>query len=392
MAGRTRVTTLALIGTAAMLVAGPVAVASAAPAQQAKWTVMVYMSGDNNLEDYIVKDLELELAALGSTPNVQITALADRGPGYDKSRGDWQTTKLFHPTQGMVADAAHAVADWGERNMGSAQTLKDFVTWSKANYPADHYALYFWGHGWGWHPDWTMEDASSGAGDGLNPDEVKSVLPQLGFIDVVGYDACNMAQIEIMSLWHGHATALAASQEFVNMDGIEYDKVISQLNANPAMTADQVAVATSASTVFEVTFSATAVDGRFDALQNAVNTWSIALRNALPAQKAAIARGFQNAKSFWQAPTDKDLYDLAKAVSAQVTDAGLKAKGSAVMAAVDATVLHRRFTGNKYAMVHGITITGITRPVEKTADWTYYHGLDFAQATGWDEFEDLLAS
>ncbi len=90
---------------------------------QAKWTVMVYMSGDNNLEAYIVKDLELELAAQGSTPNVQVTALADRGPGYDKSRGDWQTTKLFHPTQGMVADAASAVADWGERDMGDPQTL-----------------------------------------------------------------------------------------------------------------------------------------------------------------------------------------------------------------------------------------------------------------------------
>ena len=43
-------------------------------------------------------------------------------------------------------------------------------------------------------------------------------------------------------------------------------------------------------------------------------------------------------------------------------------------------------------MVGGITITGITRPVEKTADWTYYHSLDFAQTTSWDEFEDLLAS
>ena len=42
-------------------------------------------------------------------------------------------------------------------------------------------------------------------------------------------------------------------------------------------------------------------------------------------------------------------------------------------------------------MVHGITITGITRPVEKNADWTYYKTLGFALATGWDEFEDLLA-
>ena len=387
----------------AMLVAAVVAImaitggsGSAAPPSgggtNAKWTVMVYMSGDNNLEDYIVKDIELELAAMGSTPNVQVTALADRGPGFDKSRGDWQTTKLYHPTQGMLADASSAVADWGERNMGSAQTLKDFVTWSKTNYPADHYALYFWGHGWGWHPDWTMEDASSGAGDGLNPDEVKSVLPSLGPIDVVAYDACNMAQIEILNLWNGTATALAASQEFVNMDGIEYDQVIAKLNQNPAMTADQVAVATAASATFEVTFSAMAVDSRYLALRNAVNDWSVALKNSLGSQKSAITRGFQNAKSFWQAPTDKDLYDLAKQINAQVSDTTVKAKGTAVMNAVDNLVLFRRFTGKAYNMVHGITITGITRPVEKSADWTYYHSLGFAQSTGWDEFEDQLAT
>src|ERR687891_2376864 len=76
---------------------------AAPPAPRAKWTVMVYISGDNNLEDYVVKDLELELAPTGSSANVQVVALADRAPGYDTSYGDWQTTKLFHVTQGMTA-------------------------------------------------------------------------------------------------------------------------------------------------------------------------------------------------------------------------------------------------------------------------------------------------
>ena len=101
---------------------------------------MVYIDGDNNLEDYVVKDIETELSALGSNANVNVVALADRGPGYDTSRGDWQTTKVFYCTQGMLADAASAVADWGERDMGDPQTLKDFVTWAKTNFPATNYA------------------------------------------------------------------------------------------------------------------------------------------------------------------------------------------------------------------------------------------------------------
>ena len=150
--------TLSWLATGIVLSGFLVGVAHAAPAPQARWTIMVYMSGDNNLEDYIVKDIEEELGLAGSNANIQIVALADRGPGYDTSRGNWQTTKLYHVTQGIVADAASAVADWGERNFGDPQTLIDFVTWSKTNYPADHYALYFWGHGWNWHPGWVMED------------------------------------------------------------------------------------------------------------------------------------------------------------------------------------------------------------------------------------------
>ena len=119
---------------------------------------MVYISGDNNLEDFVVSDIESELAPTGSSANVQVVALADRAPGYDTSRGDWQSTKLFHVTKGMLATSENAVADWGERDFGDKQTLIDFVTWTKANYPADHYALYFWGHGWNWHPGYVMRD------------------------------------------------------------------------------------------------------------------------------------------------------------------------------------------------------------------------------------------
>jgi hypothetical protein len=37
--------------------------------------------------------------------------------------------------------------------------------------------------------------------DTLDYHEMKTAIPQLGFIDVVGYDGCNMATIEIYKLW-----------------------------------------------------------------------------------------------------------------------------------------------------------------------------------------------
>ena len=132
------------------VVAAPAASAAVTLPQPAKaWTVMVYIDGDNNLEDYVVKDIETELSALGSNAERQRRrASPTAAPATTPSRGDWQTTKVYYCTQGMLADAASAVADWGERNMGDPQTLKDFVTWAKTNYPATNYLLAFWDHGY----------------------------------------------------------------------------------------------------------------------------------------------------------------------------------------------------------------------------------------------------
>ena len=389
MSGRKRVTSLALPIAILAALAGPATLVQAAAA---KWTIMVYMSGDNNLEDYIVKDLELELAALGSTASVQITALADRGPGYDKSRGDWQIDQALPPDPGHARRRRQRRRRLGRAQPGRPRHPRRLRRVVEDELPGRPLRPVLLGPRLGLAP--RLDDGGRHARQRRPRPATRSSRSWAGsgFIDVVGYDACNMAQIEIMDLWNGHATALVGSQEFVNMDGIEYDTVISQLRANPNMTADQVAAASSASATVEKTYSSMAVDNRYAALRTAVDAWAIALKAAVPAQKATIARGFTNAKSFWQAPTDKDLYDLAKQINAQVTGTDLKNKGTAVMNAVDAVVLHKRFTGKAYNMVHGITITGITRPVEKTADWTYYHSLDFAQRTNWDEFEDLLAS
>ena len=366
--------------------------AHAAPAAPARWTIMVYMSGDNNLEDYIVKDIELELGLAGSNAEIQVVALADRGPGYDTSRGNWQSTKLYHVTQGILADPASAVADWGERNFGDPQTLIDFVTWSKTNYPADRYALYFWGHGWNWHPGWVMEDDTNV--DTLDYHEQKAAIPQLGFIDVVGYDGCNMATLEIYKLWQNKATAIAASEEYVGWNGIEYDSVIAQLRANPHMTADQVAVASAQSAVVlggERTFSAVAVDGRLASLLTATEQFAVALTNGLAANRKKYNTAFGATRSMWQAPMDKDLYDMANEINNAVSDANIKARAQGVMNAISSVRLYEGHT-NAYSDVRGMTIYHISKASQKDSNYQYYRStIDLALTTSWDEFLNAYA-
>jgi hypothetical protein len=273
--------------------------------------------------------------------------------------------------------------------MGTPQTRVDFVNWTKANYPADHYALYFWGHGWNWHPGYVMWDDTSA--DSLDYEEMKTAIPSLGFIDVVGYDGCNMASIEVFDLWHGHATAVSSSQEYVNWEGLQYDLILAQLAAKPGMTADQLAIASTQSATGDKTWSAVAVDSRLTTLITAVDQWSVALNNGLGANRKKYDQAFGATRSFWQAPMDKDLYDMAYEINRNVTDANIKAKSQAVISAINGVVLYERHV-NAYADVHGITIYHISKASEKDSNYTYYRSkLDFAAQTGWDEFLDAYA-
>jgi hypothetical protein len=125
-------------------------------------------------------------------------------------------------------------------------------------------------------------------------------------------------------------------------------------------------------------------------LLTAVNTWSTALNNGLAANRQKYDRAFGATRSFWQAPMDKDLYDMAYEISRNVSDANIKAKSQAVINAVKAVVLHERHV-NAYADAKGITIYHISKAVQKDSDYTFYRTLDFALQTGWDEFLDAYA-
>ena len=372
---------LALLGGAALAATALPRPARAEP-ERAAWTVMVYMSGDNNLEGLVTKDFEHELAAVGSTPAVQVVALADRRPGHDHGRGNWTGTKLFHVEQGMTATAANAVESWGERDMGNPKTLVRFVDWAKSHCPADRYALYLWGHSWSWHPQVTMWDGTEQ--DALSAAELQRSMASLAPLDVVGYDSCNAGAIEVEALWRGTAQAIAHSQEWVNTDGFDYAAILRALNDRPGMSADDLAVASAHSAEgLERTWSAVALDQRFDALVAAVDQWAGLLLAGMATHRKAYDQALKGTQRFVDAPMDRDLADFAANVAATVDDAAIRAASEAVVAAVGAAVLwewHRA----TYPGAHGITIYLPPRLPKK--GWRAYRGLDFAAGTRWDEF------
>jgi len=378
-----------------LLQAAPVNAASPSPAD---WTFMVYIVGDNDLENYVTLDIETELAQPGSNADVNVVALADRIPGYDSSAGDWTGTLLFHVTQDMAATPENAAADWGERNMGDPQTLIDFVQWTKANYPAEHYALVLWDHGWGWRPYQAMWDETDD--DTLDQHEIVAAMDVVGPVDVVGYDACEMQMIEVQATWRNYAQAIAGSEEDVWWDGIEYELVVPALQANPSMTAEQLAVEISQSmhSNTERTGSAVALNADWDNLITAIDEWSLALSAGLPTYRSAYDAAYGATQDFGD-PLNKDLYDAAAEIMAQVSDPDIQARCQDVMNAVDTVVLHE-WHRNKYKDAHGIGIFWPQEPEDldepsspQWNDFEYYRSyLAFASLTHWDEFLDAYVN
>jgi hypothetical protein len=126
-------------------------------------------------------------------------------------------------------------------------------------------------------------------------------------------------------------------------------------------------------------------------LLTATDQFAVALNNGLAANRKKYDRAFGATRTMWQAPMDKDLYDMAAEIKLAVSDATIKARAQSVIDAFASTVLWEGHT-NAYSDVHGITIYHVSKPTEKDSNYTYYRSnLDFALTTAWDEFLDAYA-
>ena len=101
-----------------------VAKAAAAPARSPKkWTVMVWMAGDNDLESF--GDLDLtEMKRVGSTDDIDVVVQ------FDSMRDD--RTRRYHLSAGADLDG-DLVQELGETNTGNPLVAIDFFRWAIGN-------------------------------------------------------------------------------------------------------------------------------------------------------------------------------------------------------------------------------------------------------------------
>lgn len=228
---------------------------SATPLQ--KWTVMVYVDADNDLEDELMVDLdEMETPQyLKSTGESDVTVCVqfDRAPGNDTSNGDWTTTRRFimATDQQTGVIATNPVEDLGEQDMGDPNTLRSFVNWAKSAAPAENYMLIINSHGNGPRSRSVESSITRGVGFDmssgnslLTPSELSSVLQSVGGVKVLGFDACLMASTEVLAQLHGLADYVVASELLFPGLSYDYETLLKGLVADPDMTPRELAVHT----------------------------------------------------------------------------------------------------------------------------------------------------
>jgi hypothetical protein len=120
----------------------------------------------------------------------------------------------------------------GERNTGDPAILRDFITWSKTNAAAEHYALVMWNHGGGLSGV-NFDDESGN--DSITVGDLRSAITQAGVpLEVLAYDACLMGMAEQAYETRDLATVLVASEEVIDGPGYNYKTAFGALNSNPS--------------------------------------------------------------------------------------------------------------------------------------------------------------
>ncbi|MEI7644106.1 MAG: clostripain-related cysteine peptidase [Chloroflexales bacterium] len=222
------------------------------PAADDTWLVMLYEDADDQvLEQDMVTDVN-EAERVGSSANVTIVAQVDRYKGAFRGDGNWTGTRRLHITKDDDLKLLHSevVADLGEVNMADGQTLVDFAEWAINTYPAAHHALILSDHGMGWPGGWSDGSQTKPGPDGLGLtsdgdllllDEIDSAMGKIradtgiGSFDLIGFDACLMGQIEVLTAVAPHTRYVVASEEVEPALGWAYAGFLAKLVDNPAM-------------------------------------------------------------------------------------------------------------------------------------------------------------
>ena len=125
-------------------------------------------------------------------------------------------------------------------NMGDSRTLEDFLRFCNENYPADRQAVIFWNHGGGSVAGVAFDERYGF--DSLTLPEIRRAFEAVNTpskqnppYELIGFDACVMATIDVAEMLSGIGRYMVASQEWEPAIGWDYEGLLKALADDPGM-------------------------------------------------------------------------------------------------------------------------------------------------------------
>ncbi len=217
------------------------------------WTIMVYMCGtdlESNTEDATGNFYEMFTSDLGDSKD-KINILVETGGTKEWAMNKYYVGELpsfkgisnkklgrYRVVEGDVI----CEEEQPLKSMGDPDTLKDYITWGREKYPADKYMLIFWDHGMGSIGGVCFDELFNG--DSLTLQEIKQAITEADTpFEVIGFDACLMANLETAEAIQGYGHYMVASEELEPGGGWDYMDFLEYLGQDTGITGEELGTA-----------------------------------------------------------------------------------------------------------------------------------------------------
>lgn len=196
------------------------------------WTFLVYLAAANDLNPFAALDIQ-EMMRVGSNDNLNVIVyLTVQEDGQQKE------TKKLYIEQGSFTQIGATM----QRDSGDVATLQEALEWACVDYPSDHIAVVLWDHGDGplnrslennyfkgvcydfdtsnYLTDRDCLHAFSWARDFLRGGKK---------FDIIAFDACLLASLEMAYTLASCAEYMVASEETIPGDGYQYASILNYI-------------------------------------------------------------------------------------------------------------------------------------------------------------------
>jgi hypothetical protein len=206
---------------------------------RSKWTVIVFMNAANDLSQFSKLNFN-QMEKVASNPDLRFVVQWKQAPelGFPTQFNGTRRYLVRHDETDQIN--SKILQEMGTAvDMGQVSTLRQFVNWTKQEFPADRYALIIWNHGNGWQRKPTDDDITRGVsyddqtGHAIQTWELEQAMQGLG-IEVLAFDASLMQMIEVAYEMRNQVPFIVGSEESPPGEGYPYDLVFAPWRDNPS--------------------------------------------------------------------------------------------------------------------------------------------------------------